>query len=164
MFIYSNFTDVAEKEEFLNLSSEEVQMWISSDEINVSAEEDVFKIILTWINLAKSERKKYFPKLFSEVRLVYVSRDFLQNDIVTNDLVNDNEGCMDLVKDAMKLIDSGILHFFGTKPRKSLETSVIVFYPKDCCSQNNQSAVCYFPQEDKWSSFTLPPAPLNVEG
>ena len=162
MFIYSNFTTLAKTEEFLNLSSEEVQMWISSDEINVSAEEDVFKIILTWINLAKSERKKYFPKLFSEVRLVYVSRDFLQNDIVTNDLVNDNEGCMDLVKDAMKLTDSEILHFYSTKPRKSLETSVIVFSQNDRWRQNNQSVlVCYFPQEDKWSTFTLPPGPLK---
>jgi len=86
MFIYSNITDVAETEEFLNLSSEEVQMWISSDELNVSAEEDVFEIILTWIYRAKRKREKYFHQLFREVRLVYVSRDFLQNDIVKNDL------------------------------------------------------------------------------
>ena len=63
-------------------------MWISSDEINVSAEEDVFKIIVTWIGSEKSERRKYFPKLFKKhfaksfrkVRLVYVSRDFLHSD------------------------------------------------------------------------------------
>ena len=38
--------------------------------IGVSAEEDVFKIILTWIARDKSERKKYFAELFREVRLV----------------------------------------------------------------------------------------------
>ena len=165
MFIYSNITDVAETEEFLNLSSEEVQMWISSDELNVSAEEDVFKIILTWIYRAKRKREKYFHQLFREVRLVYVSLDFLQNDIVKNDLVNGNKGCMDLVKDAlMKLTDSEILDFYtlNTKPRKSLETSVIVtvFYGikiNPNLPQYNQSIlVCYFPQEEKWSAFTLP--------
>ena len=72
-------------------------MWISSDEIDVSAEEEAFTLILTWIDREKSERKKYFAELFREVRLVYVSRDYLLSDIVTNDLVNDNEGCMDLV-------------------------------------------------------------------
>ena len=157
MFIYSNFTEIAKTEEFLNLSSEEVKTWISTDEINVSAEEDVFNIILTWIDRAKSERKKYFPELFRQVRLVYASRDFLRNEIVTNDLVNDNEGCMDLVKDAVKLTDSGILHFYSTKPRKSLETSVIVFYDFNQNNHNNQSLVYYFPQEGKWSRFTLPP-------
>jgi len=55
-FIYTNFNTVAKMEEFLSLSNEEVKIWISSDEINVTAEEDVFKIILTWINHEKSER------------------------------------------------------------------------------------------------------------
>lgn len=72
MFINSNFTTVARTEEFLNLSGEEVKTWISSDEIDVRAEEDVFKIILAWIDCEKSERKRYFCALFREVRLVYV--------------------------------------------------------------------------------------------
>ena len=148
----------------LNLSSEEVQLWISSDEINVSAEEDVFKIILAWMDRDKSERKKYFAELFREVRLVYLSRDFLHNDVVTNDLVNDHEAYMDLVKDAMKLIDSGFHYLYSTMPRKSLETSVIVLYDVNGFrSENNQSILfCYFPQEDRWSRFTLP-GPSNTE-
>ena len=77
-------------------------MWLSGDEIDVSAEEDVFKIIMTWIDYEQIERKKYFPELFREVRLVYVSRDYLHREIVTNDLLNDNKGCMDLEKIAMK--------------------------------------------------------------
>ena len=47
-FILANFTSVAKTEEFLDtMSIKEVEMWISSDEIDVSAEEDVFKFILT---------------------------------------------------------------------------------------------------------------------
>ena len=82
-------------------------MWISSDEINVTAEENVFKIILAWIDHDKSQRKKYFSELFRQVRLVYVSRDFLCNDVVTNDLVNDNRDCLRCVADAISLIESG---------------------------------------------------------
>ena len=45
-FILTNFTTVAKTEEFCALSSKEVLMWISNDELVVSAEDDVFKIIL----------------------------------------------------------------------------------------------------------------------
>ena len=150
-YILSNFSTVAKTEEFLNLSSDEVKMCISSDEINVSAEEDVFKIILTWIDHEKNERKEHFAELFREVRLVYISRDFLRSDIVTNDLVNDNEGCMDLVKDAVKFIDSKSFHHLRVKPRKSLEIPVIAV---SCVTRRQPDEIlCYYPRVDKWSRF-----------
>ena len=154
-FILANFITVAKTEEFLNLSSKEVKMWISSDEINIGAEEEVFTLILTWIDREKSERNKYFPELFREVRLIYVSREYLLSDIVTNDLVNNNEGCMDLVTDAlknMKFIDAKNRHHLRVKPRKSLETPVILFRVE---SRKNPAEIlaCYNPREDVWSRF-----------
>ncbi|KAL9951887.1 hypothetical protein ACROYT_G044628 [Oculina patagonica] len=90
-------------------------------------EEDVFNIILHWIDHNKSERKKYFANFFRHVGLIYVSRDYLLNDIVTNDLVNDNACCLELVKAAMKAIDSkNCENVSFPPPRKSLETPVIV--------------------------------------
>ena len=145
-FILENFTTVAKTEEFLNMSNKEVEMWISSDEINVSTEEDVFKIILAWIDRDKSERKKYFVELFRQVRLAYVTRDYLSSDVVTNDLVKDNEGCLDLVNDAMSLIDSKNYHNFFVRPRKSLETAVIVVSVEE-------HILGYFPREDKLCSM-----------
>ena len=62
-FIFANFAQLAKTKEFLNMSGTEVEMWISSDEVNVSAEEDVFSIILAWINYDRSERRKYFAEL-----------------------------------------------------------------------------------------------------
>ena len=148
-FISANITTAAKAEEFLKLSSEAVKMCISSDELNVSTEEDVFKIILTWIDHDKSEREKYFTELFREVRLVFVSRDFLQSDIVTNDLVrNDNQGCMDRVKDAMKYSFIGPISspHFRFKARNSLETCVfVVTLP----GQNYHW--CYNTRENTWS-------------
>ena len=41
-FIHSHFSSVAESDDFLNLSSNEVEKWISSDEIVIDAEENVF--------------------------------------------------------------------------------------------------------------------------
>ncbi len=87
----------------------------------------MFNIILHWIDHNKSERKKYFANFFRHVGLIYVSRDYLLNDIVTNDLVNDNACCLELVKAAMKVIDSkNSENVSFPPPRKSLETPFIV--------------------------------------
>ena len=48
-FILANVSTVygiygANLEEVLNMSSKEIEMWIASDEIDVNAEEDIFKI------------------------------------------------------------------------------------------------------------------------
>ncbi|XP_078374056.1 kelch-like protein 40 [Oculina patagonica] len=155
-FILVNFTAVyaANREDVLNMSSKEVEMWISSDEINVSAEEDVFKIILAWINHDKNKRNKYFAELFRHVRLVYVSRDFLISDAVTNDLVKDNEGCLDLVKDATDLIDSNNFDKIAVPPRKSLESPAIVM-------RKGADILCYFPDNNSWCRLGEIPSEHN---
>ena len=161
-FIFANFLTVAKTENFLNLSSEEILTWISSDEIDVNAEEDVFKIIIAWIDHEENERKKYFAELLREVRLVYISRDFLRSDVVTNDFVNDNEGCMDLVNKALKFIDSKSYQHSTVQPRKSLETPVVIVYEK--CLFGQDHILCYHPRKDTWSRFpgTVPPNTQHV--
>ena len=137
-------------------------MWISSDEVTVCAEEDVFKIILTWVDRERLERKKYLAELFRKVRLVYTPRDYLHSDILTDDLVTENEGCMDLARDAMKFIDSGNYHHLDVKPTNSLETSVIVDCGKG--SRTEEEILCYDPHENDWSSFPgkVPPDTSKV--
>lgn len=149
-FIHANFITVAKSEEFSNLSNKEVEMWISRDEIHVSAEEDVFNIILEWIDCDKSERQKYFAELFCQVRLAYISRDLLSNDIVTNNLVKQSEGCLDLVKQALKLTNGKNSDLLSVRPRKSLENPFIVV-----CAEI--FILCYFPRENRWCEFANSP-------
>ncbi len=155
-FIHANFTNVVRNaEEFLNMSSKEVNQWISSDGINVSEEEDVFKIILTWIDHNKSEREKYFTVLFCQVRLIYISRDYLLNDIVTNDLVNENACCLELVKSAMRAINTkNSENVPFPPPRRSLETPVLVVG----IQKEVEHLMCYAPRTNTWYKLrvTLP--------
>ena len=101
--IFTNFSSVAKTKDFLNLSCKEVKRWISNDEIYVDSEEDVFNIILAWIDHDNEERKKYFADLFCEVRLVYLSLDFLCSGLLANDLVNNNEQCLHPVMNAVEV-------------------------------------------------------------
>ena len=149
-FILENFTAASKTEEFLNMSNEKVEMWISSDEINISAEEDVFEIILAWINGDRSEREKYFAELFCQVRLNYVTPDYLRSYVLTNDLVTDNDGCLNLVKEAMKLSDSYNYYCLSAWPRKSLETAIIIV-------SVNEHILGYSPREDTWCTMSVHP-------
>ena len=45
-FIHANFTSLAEMDEFLNLEAKEVERWISSDDISVAVEADVFTALI----------------------------------------------------------------------------------------------------------------------
>ena len=94
-FIVRNFLAVAETKHFMNLPNHEVEKWISSDDIIINGEEDVFKIVVKWVWHNKSERRQRISELFRHVRLSLLSRDFLVSDVVTNDLVS--KDCLDHV-------------------------------------------------------------------
>ncbi|XP_020626640.1 kelch-like protein 2 [Orbicella faveolata] len=168
--ILANFNAVYEtnREEVLNMSSKEMEMWLSSDEINVGAEEDVFKIILAWIDHDRYKRQKYFAELFGHVRVVFVSRDFLPSDILKSDLVKDNECCLNRVVDAINLIDSQNYGNLSIAPRKSLETSVMVVISSvtrnNSCKQNGQPILCYFPGEGRWCKLGEMPRQYPKKG
>ena len=147
--ILANFRALfsAKREDVLQMSKEELAIFISSDELHVNAEEDVFSIILAWINHDKNNRRSHFPELFRQVRLVYVSRDFLCCDVVTNKLVKNDEDCLELAKGAIDLIDSVMsltLDTLDRKPRKCLDSSAIVAY------KTEGKYLFYFPREDRW--------------
>ena len=124
-FIQDNFTSVAMSDEFLNLDSEEVEKWISSENILVAAEEDVFRIIVNWIEQNKGERKEKFEQLFRHVRLVMLSRDSLLSDVVTNELVTEH------------------FSFLSCASRRRLQTEAIVI-------RGGKKTYCYLPEEDEW--------------
>ena len=141
-FIHANFASVAEMDEFLNLEVKEVERWISSDEISVAVEADVFKIVLKWIEQDKSERKASFEQLFRHVRLAFLSRDFLFH-VVTHELVRENLGCFELISDAIKLTSFTCEAGLPQSPRKGLESRTIV-----ACG--GKYTLCYLPEKDEW--------------
>ena len=141
-FIHANFTSVAELDEFFNLEAKEVERWISSDEISVAVEADVFKIVLMWIEQNKSERRASFEQLFRHVRLAFLSRDFLFH-VVTNEFVEENSDCLKLISKAIKLTGFSSEEKRSQSPRKGLETRAIV-----ACG--GKHTFCYLPEKDEW--------------
>ena len=143
-FFLAHFTSIyaANREDVLNLSSKEVEMWISSDEIDVSAEEDVYKLILAWIDHDRPRRVLYFNPFVNHVRFEYVSPDFLRNDILTSERGRH----LRWAQHALRTVDSKRCCSLRAPPRKSLETSALVI-------NVGSNILCYFPRENSWNEL-----------
>ena len=145
-FIFANFTSVTESEDFLKLNVEQVEEWISSDEIKVNSEEEVFQVIVKWIEGSDHKEHEGFFKLFRHVRIVYVSRNFVFDVILHHPLVKDNETCTEFVLDAMKAISNGTEEcFFAQPPRGCLKT-----YEDALVVCKKKKTFSYLPSENKW--------------
>ena len=144
--IYANFTRVVEHEDFLNLTINEVEEWISSDEIRVRGEEDVFEAIVKWVEQKGSGEREKFFELFRHVRLIYLSRNYVLNDILPHPLVTNDKACTAFVLDAVKDVSSGSEEcFFAQAPRNCLKTT------EDCLVVSGDTkTLCYVPYENKW--------------
>ena len=145
-FICANFASVVEHEDFLNLTINEVEEWISSDEIRVRGEEDVFQAIVMWAEKRGSGEREKFFELLRHVPLIYLSRSYVFSEILPHPFVNEDKACVAFVLDAMKEVSSGSEEcFFAQTPRNCLKTTedcIVVFGPR--------KTLCYVPPETKW--------------
>ena len=144
--INSHFSAVIETEDFLSLDIKQVMDWVSSDDITVKTEEEVFKGIVKWVSHNKSEREVDFPGLLHQVRLVSISHDFLLNELVKEELVAKNSVlCLNFVLDAIRLMASATAGQVIQKPRKCLETHMDAIF---VCG--GKKSLCYFPKSNLW--------------
>ena len=144
--IHSNFSVVVETDDFLNLDVKQVMEWVSSDDVIVKDEKEIFNGIVKWVHHNKSERERSFPDLLHEVRLLSLSHEFLFNELVKDELIRGNNECLNFVLAAMK----GIAIPSNTEcvpksARKCLETHTDVIFVS-----GGIMSFCYVPPEDMW--------------
>ena len=144
--INTNFGVVMETEDFLNLDQKQVMEWVSSDDVIVKAEEDIFKGIVKWVSQNKRDREEDFPKLLHQVRLPFVSREFLLDELIKDEMITKNPVfCSTFVINAMKVVLSSTEGQASQLPRKCQERHIDGIF---ICG--GKRALCYFPQNDMW--------------
>ena len=144
--INADFSAVMETDDFLSLDIKQVMEWVSSEDITVSAEEEVFRGIVKWVSHDRSEREGNFPALLRQVRLVSISHDFLLNKLLKEELVAKNtELCLNFVLDNVRLIASATQDQCVQQPRKCLETNILAIF---ICG--GRRSLCFFPKENVW--------------
>ena len=145
-FIFENFMDVTESADFQNLSLTEVEEWISSDYVTVNGEQDVFQVIVKWLEHDESRKQESFFLLFRHVRLLYMSRNDIFNLILPHPLVKNSTACTGIAQNVMKELSYGTEEcFFAQPPRRCLSQHEDVIV---ACGQ--KETLCYLPSENKW--------------
>ena len=96
-FLVENFTAISQTEEYLLTDPEQLLEIVSSDELVLFSEEELYEGILRWVRHDLMNRMGFFPELFSKVRLQDVGRAYLAETIAKEKLVTDNPICSDLL-------------------------------------------------------------------
>ncbi|XP_068729479.1 kelch-like protein 3 [Montipora capricornis] len=148
-FINSNFSSVMKTDDFLKLDIAQVMKWVSSDDVTVTSEEEIFKGIVKWVTYKKSERESNFAELFSKVRLKSISRKFVSNELVNEELVVTSKETLHFVLRSIECIFDPFYENAAKPPRKCLEKYIDVVF---VCG--SRTALCYVPQDDIW--YQLP--------
>ena len=148
-FINSKFSSVMKTDNFLKLDIAQVTKWVSSDDVTVTSEEEIFKGIVKWVTHEKTERESDFAKLLNHVRLKSMSHDFLFNELINEELVATSKETSNFVLRSMKCIFDPFCEDAAKPPRKCLERYTDVIF---VCG--GRTALCYLPQKDIW--YQLP--------
>ena len=102
--VYSThwFPSVHKREEFLCLSPQEVRDILSSNQLNVGSEYEVFEAALLWLGHRREERKQHTHDVISCVRFPLIPREQLLKDVGHNSIVVSNPQCVELMVEALQ--------------------------------------------------------------
>ena len=101
-YAQKHFPEVRTSDEFVHLSHTAVADLISSSELGVLTEEDVFEAVIQWVKHDRENRSDHLPTLMANVRYELLSSNYVLKHVAEEELLNSNPGCKDFIIDALK--------------------------------------------------------------
>ena len=99
-FVFHNFKEVSEREEFFDLPSDQLLEMVADDQLRVTSEEEVYCAVTRWVYHDLEHRRGCFAQLMSHVRLAFVSAEFLRNEVERETLIQCEEDCQSFLAEA----------------------------------------------------------------
>lgn len=158
-FTQEKFQEVIESEEFLLLPVNQLIEIISSDELNVRTEEQVYNAIINWVKYNVAERRQHLAHVLQHVRLSQLTAKFLVGTVGSDLLVKSDESCRDLVDEAKNylLLPQERAQMVGPRfrPRKPVRRGEMLFAVGGWCAGDAIATVeRYDPFHDTWTMVT----------
>ena len=98
----NHFPEVRMSEEFIELSAESVIDLISSNDLGVLSEEDVFEAIIQWVNHDHEVRIRHLPNLVNHVRYQFLPHNYIVKHVAENELLKSCPSCKDFIINVLK--------------------------------------------------------------
>lgn len=97
-----HFPEVRQSDEFMQLKSTQVAELISSNELGVLSEEDVFEAVIQWVKHDPESRRDHLPQLIEHVRYELLTSNFVVKHVAEEDLLKNQQRCKDFIIEALK--------------------------------------------------------------
>ena len=151
--INKHFLRVTKSEDFMSLSVDEVIECVSSDDVEIRAEEEIFDVVIRWVEDSPDRRKEYLRRLLCHVRLTLMPLSYLHSKVLQNGFVKENQDCMELVLQKMGELANQQDGGLSEKPRRCLETHVHCLLACGGCIKTRKEPsnvnCCFVPGEGK---------------
>ena len=93
-FLVENFKEAVQLDEFLLLRAVDLDEFLQDDDIVIDREEDLFDLLVKWLNHDPENRRGFFPPLLRKIRLPQISKRHLEEVISVHEaVVGDPEAC-----------------------------------------------------------------------
>ncbi|KAJ1110863.1 hypothetical protein NDU88_008209 [Pleurodeles waltl] len=153
-YLDQHFAEVSLHDELLEIEVEQLLSLITSDDLNVSREENILDLVLRWVNHDRSIRAEHLPELLKQVRLMLVSPSFLREARKRNTALLYDSECYNMIEAALENISKSKQHSFSL--RYGMETTSLLL----CIGNNSQgirskhgsygdASFCYAPSTQK---------------
>ncbi|XP_077968931.1 uncharacterized protein LOC144422877 [Styela clava] len=102
-FLETNFEQISKKNEFLDISKDDILRLFKSSGTKYSSEAVKYKAMIKWVKHDVKNRRKIFQDLFSFIKLKDLSLEFLKETVRLEPLVKKSERCYDSLMDELFL-------------------------------------------------------------
>ncbi|XP_077979245.1 kelch-like protein 18 [Glandiceps talaboti] len=101
-YMQQHFPKVAQNEEFLQLTTDDLIDLIARDTLNVKNEEEVYHAVIAWIKHDPENRMKKLVTILEYVRLPLCSWEFLTSQVANDNIVTATKSCKKFYNDAKR--------------------------------------------------------------
>ncbi|XP_078728702.1 kelch repeat and BTB domain-containing protein 12 [Lampetra fluviatilis] len=129
-FLRRHFAEVCLHDEILEVSADQLEALISSDELNVTREDPVLDVVLRWARWDRRARAPRLAGLLARVRLTLVSADCLSESLKRSTVLVSDAACSHMLAVALESVDSSRASLAVATPgaglRYGMETSDVI--------------------------------------
>lgn len=153
-FRMQQFAQISREDEFLDLPVEEVEELVSSDQITVDSEEDVYYAVARWIEQSK-DREEHTVRLYNHVRFPILQLHFLNSVVLLNSHLSSINELKVMIQEALDYHDNpaSVILFSNpkkTQPRSSVMGVVCLVGGSGDSGQSLMDVSFFNPHEKKW--------------
>ncbi|XP_053559349.1 kelch-like protein 8 isoform X2 [Bombina bombina] len=157
LYACDHFPDVVECEDFVNMSPQHLYKLLSSGDLNIVNEKQVYNAAIKWLQANLQHHDGWLDEIISQVRLPLLPIDFLMSVVAKENLIKHNLKCRDFLDEArnyhLHMNSRAVPEFeytIRTTPRKQTAGVLFCVGGRGGSGDPFRSIECYSLSKNSW--------------